>query len=370
VNDAPVVGRIRHEYPHRGLQPTAFQRVSGTVHGASVTYLVDLDDGNRLLARACRADAPVPVQFRAPGRLTMLEWLVTRAATLTCLEQAGYPAPRLIPTRSGDPVGVEGAWLTLATTYIRGSVLRPSRDQLGMLGAALAELHSLDLGVPPGGGGAPGVGMGVAAPGKAAWYPESALPATLARLDAVAGLVPGDWRPMFDRFRETALAVEAALGGLPRGVVHGDAWPGNAVQASPDSVTLIDWATGGLGLPVLDLGQCLLECLLDPAPGAGPSEPWDPVGWHAAPDEDRIAAIARGYATRRPLAAAERGVLLPAIRFGAAYAGAIHFEQALAQGVRGAAMDARLARLRNRLAVSGAVARLAARHLASDADGR
>ncbi len=84
------------------------------------------------------------------------------------------------------------------------------------------------------------------------------------------------------------------------------------------------------------------------------------------PAEDRIAAVVAGYQSHRALSAGERAVLLPAIRFGAAYVGAIHFEQALAEGVQGAAMDARLERLRNRLAVSGTVARLAARHLAGD----
>ena len=43
--------------------------------------------------------------------------------------------------------------------------------------------------------------------------------------------------------------------------------------------------------------------------------------------------------------------------------GARHFEQALADGVRGAGMDARLGRLRNRLEVSRAVAELALHHL-------
>ena len=44
----------------------------------------------------------------------------------------------------------------------------------------------------------------------------------------------------------------------------------------------------------------------------------------------------------------------------------LHFEQALADGVRGAAMDARLERLSNRVAVSETVAQLAAGHLAGN----
>ena len=87
------------------------------------------------------------------------------------------------------------------------------------------------------------------------------------------------------------------------------------------------------------------------------------AAWLVRPDEDRIAAVASGYSSQRLLTRAERDVLLPAIRFAAAYAGAIHLEQALLDGVRGASMEARWARLRNRIEVSEAVARLASPHL-------
>ncbi|HUY46553.1 MAG TPA: phosphotransferase [Streptosporangiaceae bacterium] len=217
----------------------------------------------------------------------MLDLLLTRGATLVCLADGGYRAPRVIRTWAGDVVG----------------------------------------------------------------------------LDGIEARVPDDWRPMYAQFRRTALEIQRGLGGLPRGVVHGDARPGNAVQTGTGTVTLIDWETGGSGLPVLDLGNCLLECLLDAEPrSAAPEE------WHVQPDEPRIAAVAQGYSAHRALSACEQALLLEAIRFGAAYAGAIHFEQALAGGVRGAAMDARLDRLRNRLTVSQAVAELAAHHLASDGE--
>ena len=162
------------------------------------------------------------------------------------------------------------------------------------------------------------------------WYPEDAIPVTLARLDRVAGLVPPGWQEMYERFRSTVLAVRSAAASLPAGVVHGDAWAANAVQGGPAQVVLIDWECGGLGVPVLDLGNCLLECLLDAVPsGTGPG------AWNVQPSEDRIAAVAAGYQSHRVLSAEERSVLLPAVRFGAAYAGAIHFEQALAEGVQG-----------------------------------
>ena len=124
------------------------------------------------------------------------------------------------------------------------------------------------------GGGGAGAGSGPGepgVPGHASWYPEDAIAATMARLDAVEALVPDEWQPLYQQCRGTARAVGQRLGGLPRGVVHGDAWPGNAVQSAPDTVTLIDWETSGLGLPVLDLGNCLMESLLDSQPAAAGS---------------------------------------------------------------------------------------------------
>lgn len=343
MNDAAVVGRVLREYHARGTDPASLRRVGGAVPSGMVTYLVNPDRSGPWVVRACREDAPVPVHLSGSAATTMLDWLVTRASTLDCLGARGYPAPRVIRTRSGDAVGMDGIWLTLATTFVEGPVIRPSLAQLRMLGGALGRLHAFG---PPD------------EIGHASWYTEDAIPATLARLDAVEALVPEGWQALYAQCRQTAIAVREGLGNLPRGVVHGDAWPGNAVQSGPDTVTLIDWETGGLGLPVLDLGHCLTESLLDSKPSAE-----GPGAWLVEPDEDRIAAVAGGYAGERVLCAAERELLPDAVRFGASYVGAIHFEQALAGGVRGASMEARLERLRNRLAVSEDVARLAARHL-------
>ena len=210
-------------------------------------------------------------------------------------------------------------------------------------------------------------------PGHASWYPQDAIAATMARLDAVESLVPDDWQSLYQQCRGTARAIGQSLDGLPRGVVHGDAWPGNAVQSAPDTVTLIDWKAGGLGLPVLDLGNCLIESLLDSQPAevgsaggrdTGPAAGAGSGVWLVEPDEHRVAAVAGGYALQRVPGASERAVLPDAVRFGACYTGAIHLYQALAEGVSGASMHARLERLRNRMAVSDAVARLAAPYLA------
>ena len=403
MNDAAIVGRVLREYHLRGIEPSALRRVGGAVASGVVTYLVGVDETTPWVVRAWREDTPVPVQASGAAAMTMLDWLMAQAGTLDCLEAAGYPAPRVIRTHSGDPVGLDGAWLTLATSFVEGPVIRPSLGQLRMLGEALGRLHALDVAGEPGdgvarerSGGAPGErGGGLAGePGRASWYPETAIPATLARLDAVEALVPEELRDLYAQLRQTALTVQAGLSSLPRGMVHGDAWPGNAVQSGPDTVTLIDWETGGLGLPVLDLGSCLIESLLDAQPsgsgaavpgpgpngpgvpgpvGSGPGVPRSrPAAWLVEPDEGRIAAVAQGYASQRLVGAAERALLPAAVRFGACYVGAIHLHQALAEGVRGPSMEARLQRLRNRVSVSEAVANLAVPHLAGElelADG-
>ena len=92
---------------------------------------------------------------------------------------------------------------------------------------------------------------------------------------------------LLEQFRAVLLAVQQRAALLPAAVVHGDPWPGNAIQTAQDQVTLIDWENAGLGVPLLDLGYCLLECHLDAGLPTG-----QPAAWQIQPDEDRIAALA------------------------------------------------------------------------------
>lgn len=349
MTDAALVGRILREYR---LDPVSVRRFDGSVSGTEAGYRLREPGGGVVLVRVYRSEVLLAPHLRGCGAASVTDWLQGRAATLDWLASQGYPAPRVIATRTGDLIGVAGAWLTWATSYIPGRALASGGGQAGLLGAALGRLHVL---------GAPGAGLGAGAgpgPGLATWHPAAAIPAALGRLDAVAGVLPGEWRPLHEQFRSTLLAVQRALPGLPVAVVHGDPRPGNAVVTADGAAVLIDWENGGVGVPVLDLGNCLIECHLDPGLPAG-----RPEAWLIQPDPGRIAAVLDGYARWRRLDDAERSVLAEGIRFAAACAGAIHFEQALLGGVHGATMDARLARLRNRIAVSQAVADLAARHL-------
>ena len=386
MTDAAVVGRILREYHLRGLAPEGVRRLAGSMRGTQVSYQVTPGNAPSLVIRAFRADAPVPPQFSGSAAETMTHWVTGRAGTLACLAAAGYPAPRPVPTRTGELVGVAGPWLTWATGYVEGPALTPTLEQLRLLGGALGRLHRSGFDktswrpAGPGSPAGPAAGSGGAAawageaaapgaqPGLAAWHPAAAVAGTLRRLGSVTALLPGDWRDLHTAFVSCAEAVRRTAPELPEALVHGDAWPGNAVQPGTGQpgarrpgggpVTLIDWDTGGLGLPVLDLGHSLAECHLNS--GLPPDKP---EAWLGRADPHRIAALVSGYREARELTAAERGLLPEAIRFGAAFAGAIHFEAALTGGASGPAMDARLARLRNRLAISAEVARLALRHL-------
>jgi Ser/Thr protein kinase RdoA (MazF antagonist) len=344
VTDAAVVGRILREYRFGWIGPADVRRLYGSVSGARVSYLVAPPGLATVVVWAFRCDVPLAPHLQGCGTASVTEWLWQRAATLEWLARWGYRAPRTVPTRTGEPVGVAGIWLTWATTYVAGPPLAPGGGGLELLGEALARLHGLDAA-----GGAVG---------PSSWYPETAIAVSLRRLGAVESLLPADWRPMHGEFRRTLLALRQAAGTLPLTAIHGDAWPGNVIRTGEAQVTLIDWENSGLGLAVTDLGHCLLESHLDPGLPAD-----QPAAWHIEPDQARISALLTGYSRLRRLHDAEREFLLPGIRFAAAVVGAHHFEQALIDGVRGPVMDARLSLLRNRLDVSQAVAELALRHL-------
>jgi Ser/Thr protein kinase RdoA (MazF antagonist) len=353
VTDVAVIGRLLDEYHERSVPSADIQIVAGSVQEARISYELTLPDGSRQLIRAYRADGAVPVYGRGPFTETVRDWLLGRAETLDVLEASGYPAPRPVRTRTGELVAVAGPWLAWATTCVPGVVLAPTPDQLHALGSSLGRLHR----VIAGGGGRR----------LASRHPAVAVPMMLARLDAVAGLLPADWVPMAAAFRQTVLAVAAGASAVRESVVHADVWARHAVQpvgsvgpagAVAGPVVLIDWESGGLGLSVLDLGNCLLECHLDAALAG-----MDPQAWLISPAGDRIEAVARGYAAVRRLSAAELSLLPDAVRFTAAVDGAIHFELALSDGVTGPVMDARLAGIQRRMEVADEVAALAAPHL-------
>jgi Ser/Thr protein kinase RdoA (MazF antagonist) len=346
VTDVAVIGRLLDEYHERSVPPASIEILAGSEHEGRISYKLRRTDGSAQVVRALRAEGVVPVEMRGPFTETVQDWLVGRARTLAVLAKAGYESPRPVLTRTGELIAVAGPWLGWATTYVPGSVLTPTREQLRALGATLGRLHQVIAG-----------GHGASLSPR---HPAVAVPMTLARLDQVADKVPAEWVSMCSTFRQTALSVDAAASSVPETIVHADAWARNAVEPPGGSgrATLIDWEMSGLGLAVLDLGNCLMECHLNSAASS-----LDPEAWLIAPDEDRVAATAAGYAAIRTLTTAELELLPDAVRFATAVVGAIHLDLALAEGVGGPTMDARLARLENRLAIADEVAAMAVPYL-------
>ena len=276
----------------------------------------------------------------------MRELAHSRMTILQRLESLGYPAPRVIRTRDGELTTEASGWCAHVTTYVDGTVIRPTLDQLRQVGAALGRLHSLPAAGPD------------PAPGRSCWHIAAAVPATRRRLDAARPLLPPDWHDLHAAFTGATDALAASAPRMPDVITHADVWPRNCVQTGPGHVTLIDWETGGLGPAIMDLGRALLECHLDSNLPDG-----DHQAWHIHPDEQRITALCQGYRAQRSPEPGELALLADAIGFGIALIGAIHLREALNLGITGPGMDARLARLRNRLAVSKEIARTAVTQL-------
>jgi Ser/Thr protein kinase RdoA (MazF antagonist) len=353
MTDAAVAGRLLDEYHDRVVEPSGIRVLSGSEHQSRVTYHVTLPDGSAHVIRAFRADEPVPLHGRDVAGENVAEWLIGRARTLAALADASVAAPRPVRARTGELVGVAGPWLTWATTYVPGHVVTPTLDQLWQVGAALGHLHSV---AALRGGDRIGDGP----PGLASRHPAVAVPASLARLDRVESRLPAGWRSWHRQCRTVLTAVAVAAGSVPESIVHGDVWARNAVQSSPSGVTLVDWEAAGLGLAVVDFGNALLECHLDSRLAADRA-----LEWLIAPSPDRIRAVASGYTRVRTLSAPELELLPAAVKFSAAVVGSLHFDVALTDGVSGPAMDARLARLGNRLGVADEVAAIARDYVTS-----
>lgn len=351
MTDEAVAGRLLDEYHERAVLPSGMRVLSGSEHQSQVTYQVTQPDGSGFVIRAFRVGEPVPVHARDVAGDNLADWLTGRARTLAMLADAAYPAPRPVRARTGELVGVAGPWLTWATTHVPGEVITPTLGQLRQVGAALGHLHSITA-------LRGGDRIGDGPPGLASRHPAVAVPASLARLDRVESRLPVAWRRLHQECRTVLECLGEAGRPVPESIVHGDVWARNSVQYSSSGVTFVDWETSGLGLPVVDLGNALLECHLDADLPDG-----EPSRWLVVPSRDRIAAVAEGYAHVRPLSAAELGLLPAAIKFSAAVIGSLHFAVALIYGVTGPAMDARFARLENRLGVADEVAALARDYL-------
>jgi thiamine kinase-like enzyme len=135
--------------------------------------------------------------------------------------------------------------------------------------------------------------------------------------------LPCQWDATVDAFCATLRTVQHH--DLPRAVIHGDGWAGNAVQTVDHQMVLIDWEPSGQGIAILDLGRLLLHAHQTLAA---------PTALPTTLSPQAIAAVVDGYCEARIPTLSERAVLLEAIRFSVAFGAASHFANAQQDGWR------------------------------------
>ena len=289
-------------------------------------YRVEQSQNVNWLLRACRQEGAEI-------------WLLKPAATLLFLEQQSYPAPRLIRTLSDELVGTAHGWWTLMVTFIEGIPVDYSLESLRLLASTVGRLHTLRLELAA--STTPSI--------QASWkHPQQAVPACLQQLAQVREHVPPELQTFYDQVWATLERFQRATD-LPETIIHGDCWPGNAVQTADGEIVLIDWDGSGFGPPILDLGNLLLTCHFN--------QPHYP---HISPDASLISAIVEGYCQQRHLTSSELEILVDAVRFDSAF----HFARNLQSFLQGNWHDhVGLQKIQIRYAAAEEVALMARRYL-------
>jgi Ser/Thr protein kinase RdoA (MazF antagonist) len=145
-------------------------------------------------------------------RVVPADRAIADAVVLSFLEQARYPAPRLIRSVDGKVMVPYGSQSVLVTTFVPGSPADLSTDALYGLGQRLGHLHSL---------------MVPAAPDlpSASMLPASDMATALSWLRPLGPLPSPELQ---DMYRELVAAIGGIDPGwdLPRTLIHNDAHPG------------------------------------------------------------------------------------------------------------------------------------------------
>jgi homoserine kinase type II len=220
-----------------------------------------------------------------------------RHRLLGWLRAHGFPAPRLIPARSGETaVEIDGR-LFEVFTFIDGDEFNADRPaHINGAGTVLARYHSAvedfpDLPLDQG-----------------PRYTTSSLPGLIERTmqrDVMGDLTePLNW---YDR-RAVDLRKalpEAAYMALPHVLIHGDVHRDNLIFRGDAVAALIDFDQVTIDARLVDIA----DALVDFAVGAAPPD-WYPWGVYAGPlDADRAQNLLRGYCQMNPLTPPERSAL-------------------------------------------------------------
>jgi aminoglycoside phosphotransferase (APT) family kinase protein len=221
------------------------------LHGNETPWLLSIEHSGGTTDAVLRA--PRPPWHIGPSMIA------TGGTALEVAARHGLPAPRLI---AADFDGSATGETTTLETVVPGSTLwqssPPSEQRLRVVGAALADVHSVAMAPTE---YLPFRPRPVAVDDFAAQRRKGRMPTT----------------PLLDEADRLVTAH-----GLPRGqrvFVHGDVWPGNIVWTDDDVAVLIDWKSAGVGAPEVDVGG--LRNILNIMFGAeGPDVVLD--GWEQA----------------------------------------------------------------------------------------
>jgi Ser/Thr protein kinase RdoA (MazF antagonist) len=239
----------------------------------------------------------------------VVEWLTHQAVVLSWCHEHNIAAPELCLTQQGEPLARNPAWCALLTTYTAGTKVSITPAQLYALAGLLGRLHRL---------GENGASTAVPTLPDSWWHPlAAASERALAQL-AIVNSVPSQWQTLFADCHTVFETIEQ-LSTLPIAVIHGDCWAGNAIHRSNGEVMLIDWEHAGRGIALLDIGALLGDCFAYPAT-------------HPEPDLACVEAVVAGYTQERLLSSPELSALPTAIRFGAAFRGALRFGMSAQMG--------------------------------------
>jgi hypothetical protein len=198
---------------------------------AETSAVLGLDPRGAKLVRftnnAVYALASAPVVLRIVGSRALRHRAAKVVAVARHFQRRGIPAIRLLPGVD-QPIQV-GEHVITAWVQVEGTTRRATGADLGRL---LRRVHA----VPP-------------PEGLAEWAPLDDVQARVADAEEIG---PRDRRFLLRRCAE----VEAALGELrfplPRGLIHGDAHPGNVING-PDGPVLCDFDSSCVGPPEWDL---------------------------------------------------------------------------------------------------------------------
>ncbi|MFV9506590.1 MAG: homoserine kinase [Oscillochloridaceae bacterium umkhey_bin13] len=223
--------------------------------------------------------------------------IALRHRLLAWLRARGFPAPRLIATRTGDTAVELDGRIVEVFTFIDGDEFNPDRSaHLIGAGSILARYHEAVLGFadPP--------------PYQGPRYSTSSLSGLIERImqrDMMGDLTePLNW---YDRraadLRRTL--TEDHYEFLPQVLIHGDVHRDNLIFRGDTVAALIDFDQVTLDARIVDLADALVDFAVGPPP-----PDWFPWGVYAGPlDADRARAVVTGYSQIEPLSQAERRAL-------------------------------------------------------------